>query len=220
MKKIISPIICVYSLLFMFSPCKAKEKSDIEDTTITLINSLPKELVYEGKVKEAINWADKEGKHIAFITETGIYVSEKFGHDNDGADAEIFAYHYLFNEKTDRYEFKWKIYDYISDCPVDIAANFIENTFKVTDLDNNGIHEVWVMYQKVCHGDVSPFEMKVIMYEGNTKYAMRGENKIQLSDNESFGGEYKFDNNFTKGKDVFREYARKIWSDNIMVKWE
>ncbi|QIK61204.1 hypothetical protein G7050_15705 [Dysgonomonas sp. HDW5A] len=220
MKKIISPIICVASLLFMFSPCKAKEKSDIEDTTITLINSLPKELVYEGKVKEAINWADKEGKHIAFITETGIYVSEKFGHDNDGADAEIFAYHYLFNEKTDRHELKWKIYDYISDCPVDIAANFIENTFKVTDLDNNGIHEVWVMYQKVCHGDVSPFEMKVIMYEGNTKYAMRGENKIQLSDNESFGGEYKFDNNFTKGKNVFREYARKIWSDNIMVKWE
>ena len=220
MKKIISPIICVSSLLFMFSPCKAKEKSDIEDTTITLIDSLPKQLVYEGKVKEAINWADKEGKHIAIITETGIYVSEKFGHDNDGADAEIFAYHYLLNEKTDRYELKWKIYDYISDCPVDIAANFIENTFKVTDLDNNGIHEVWVMYQKVCHGDVSPFEMKVIMYEGNTKYAMRRENKIQLSDNESFGGEYKFDNNFTKGKNVFREYARKIWSDNIMVKWE
>ena len=73
----------------------------------------------------------------------------------------------------------WKVYDYIDDCPVDIVASFVKNTFKITDLDNNGVAEIWLMYKTVCHGDVSPSEMKIIMYQGNQKFAMRGENKVQ-----------------------------------------
>lgn len=88
----------------------------------------------------------------------------------------LFAYHYIISgNKANQ---TWKVYDYISDCPVEIAAYFVKNTFNVTDLNKNGIAEVLLMYKTTCHGDVSPLQMKVIMYEGKEKYAMSGENKV------------------------------------------
>lgn len=55
----------------------------------------------------------------------------------------------------------WKIYDYISDCFVDIKAKFIDNTFEITDLDNNGIAEIWLMYKTSCSGSLDPSDMKI-----------------------------------------------------------
>jgi hypothetical protein len=60
------------------------------------------------------------------------------------------------------------------------VASFVKNTFKINDLDHNGIAEIWLMYKIVCHGDVSPCEMKIIIYEEKQKIAMRGENKVQI----------------------------------------
>ena len=34
------------------------------------------------------------------------------------------------------------------------------------------------MYKTVCHVDVSPCDMKIIMYQGGQKYAIRGKNKV------------------------------------------
>lgn len=201
-----------------------QRKSNIQKRNAIIFNSLvkenlPKEILFEGKIKNLIKWQDKDGSHIVLTTETGFYTSDKFTHENEGADAELFAYHYLYDERENKYKSTWKVYDFISDCPVDIEASFIKNTFQVTDLNNNGIAEVWLMYKKVCHGDVSPCEMKIIMYEGKQKYAMRGENKVQFSQNESIGGDYEFDNSFIKGNKEFKEFAKNLWNKNILQKW-
>ena len=179
---------------------------------------LPKGIKYEGKIKTAVRWVDSLGDNVAISTETGIYQSKKFKHENNGGDAELFTYHYLV--KGDIAFQTWRVYDFISDCPVDIEAKFVKNSFQVTDLNQDGIGEIWILYKIVCHGDVSPCDMKIIMYQGQQKYAMRGQNKVQISDKEFYGGDYKFDKAFTDGPKEFLEFAKKLWDKNIMQTWE
>ena len=114
----------------------------------------------------------------------------------------------------------WKVYDYISECPVDIVANFVKNTLQITDLNKNGIAEVWVMYRSSCRSDVSPADMKIIMYEGQQKYAMRGTARIfQGTDDKGKkyfdGGKYKYDQAFAS-KPEFLKFAKELWNKNIL----
>ena len=226
-------------VLVLFSNCKPEKKDEIKTVasnkkpsteepfilTVEKIDStqFPSSIKYEGFIKNAVRWKDKSGDNIVITTETGYHINKKFVHENDGSDAELFAYHFIVSGNETKQT--WKVYDYISDCPVDIVASFVKNTFQVTDLNKNGIAETWLMYKTVCHGDVSPCDMKIIMYEGNTKYAMRGENKVAvgIDDNgkQQFeGGEYKLDENFKKGPKVFKEFAQKLWKDNLIETWE
>ena len=179
-------------------------------TTKLKIESIPKEIKYTGKIIDAITWEDGLGKNLVITNETksvliNFALKEEYRF-------EIYAYHYLLiNNKP---KFVWKIYDYVSDCPTDHKAEFIKNTLSVTDINNDGIAEIWVMYLITCHGDVSPDEMKIIMYQGNQKYAMRGLNKVDLQDED--GGQYIFDKEFLKAPKAFKDYAIKLWNKNIL----
>lgn len=104
------------------------------------VNEIPNDIQYKGKIKNAISWNDKMGENIVLTCETGQY--ENKNSENEGRDAELFAYHYIIsrNQTTQN----WRIYDYIRDCPVDIEANFIKNTLHVTDLNNDGIGEICI----------------------------------------------------------------------------
>ncbi|HYE56510.1 MAG TPA: hypothetical protein VD996_16790, partial [Chitinophagaceae bacterium] len=101
-------------------------------------STLPAGIRYSGNIKNAVSWTDSSGHHIVVTTETGAYESR-----NDvsgGSDAELFAYHYI--KSGDSLKLTWKLYDHIKDCPVDIVAAFVKNTFAVTDLDKNGQAEI------------------------------------------------------------------------------
>jgi len=174
-------------------------------------NSLPKSISYTGKLKNAVSWNDNTGTHYVVTSETGIVDSKEAG--SDGRNAELFACHYL---GKDSLRLTWRVYDFIRDCPVDLTASFVKNTFAVTDLDRNGQAEVWLMYRTVCHGDVSPSEMKIIMYENGKKYAVRGTSRIKVSEKDYEGGAYNFDPAFKAAPDVFKRYAKALWQKNII----
>lgn len=72
------------------------------------------------------------------------------------------------------------------------------------------------MYKTVCHGDVSPSNMKIIMYENNKKYAVRGTSRVKVSVNQYEGGEYTFDESFKQGSEIFRNYALQLWKKNLI----
>lgn len=230
-------VLCL--LLITFSSCKSDKKESLKESESSeltgakeyplVVNKIdstqfPASIKYEGFIKNAVRWKDKSGDNIVLTTETGIYFNDKLKHESeDSSDAELYAYHFVISNNNAKQT--WRVKDFIADCPVDITASFVKNTFKVTDLNKNGIAEVWLMYKTVCHGDVSPSNMKIIMYEGNNKYAMRGENKVQVgsdvNDKASFiGGEFKLDANFKNGPKVFKEYAQNLWKENIMEKWD
>lgn len=186
------------------------------------LTKLPKGIKYEGKIKMAVRWVDSLDDNIAILTETGIYQSKKFKHESDGGDAELFAYNYIV--KGDSAFQTWRVYDFISDCPVDIEAKFIKNSFQVTDLNKDGVSEIWIMYKTVCHGDVSPCDMKIIMYQGQQKFAIRGQNRVfggtdDRGKNYYIGGDYKYDKAFADGPKEFLEFAKKLWDKNIMQIW-
>lgn len=171
---------------------------------------------HDGIIKNAFQWTDQKGLNMLIATETGVYEyngETDAGGSIGGSNAELYVYHYLV--KNSVAELSWKVSDYIRDCPVDLEAHFIPNTFAVTDLNKNGVSEVWMMYVTVCHGDVSPLDMKIIMYEGNQKFAMRGQNKIKFSATEYIGGEYKFDQAFLNASPAFRTFAKKMWQLHI-----
>ncbi|MCR4030584.1 MULTISPECIES: M949_RS01915 family surface polysaccharide biosynthesis protein [Flavobacterium] len=235
MKNILSLLLCIV----LFSNCKTDKKEAIKTNISTEESSkeepfvlkvekidstqFPESIKYEGFIKNAVRWKDKSGDNIVITTETGYHINKKFEHDSDGSDAELFAYHYIISGNEAKQT--WKVYDFISDCPVDIVASFVKNTFQVTDLNQNGIAETWLMYKTVCHGDVSPCNMKIIMYEGNQKYAIRGESKVAVGIDDHgkkqfIGGEYKLDDNFKKAPKAFQEFAQKLWADNLIENWE
>ncbi len=184
------------------------------------LNKLPKGVECEGKIKMAVRWVDKLGDNIVLLTETGIYQSAKFKHENEGGDAELFAYHFIVNNKAVQ---TWSVYDFIADCPVDIEAQFVKNAFQVTDLNDDGVGEVWIMYKTSCRGDVSPSDMKIIMYQGQQKFAMRGQDKVfagtdERGKREYIGGDYKYDKAFADGPQSFLDFAKKMWIQNRMLK--
>jgi hypothetical protein len=61
--------------------------------------------------------------------------------------------------------------------------------------------------------------MKVIMYQGQQKFAMRGQQKTKVSATAYIGGDYKFDKAFASAPQEFRIYAQKIWKENLMEKF-
>jgi len=186
--------------------------------TIAKIDStkLPKEIKYSGHIINSIKWTDNLGINYLLATETGEYYSK----DKEGYDfknAALYVYHLIF--KADSLKLLWKIYDFNKECGFDLYVKFIEKAFKVTDLDKNGIAEVWVMYENQCTSDVSPVPTKIIMYEGNKKYAIRGESKVQISEKEFVGGQYTLDDNFKTGNSLFRQFAIDLWEKNKHKKW-
>jgi hypothetical protein len=203
----------IFSFLFYFLislPCVAQVKLTKLDK-----KTIPASLQYTGNIVNAVRWTDNSGDHIVITTETGEVASKG---DESSRDAAVYAWHYSI--KQDSALLTWKMQDFVKECPVDIVAGFVRNSFGVTDLDKNGETEIWLMYKMVCRGDVSPVNMKIIMYETGKKYAVRGTNQVKVSEKDFTGGEYSFDEAFKKAPDVFRKYAEQLWKKNILEKWD
>lgn len=224
----------LYCLPFLFFlNCKEEKKDSVSETNSSEVSQVertdsliatkidstqvPKTFRYKGNFKDGFRWKDKTGEYTVITSETGIYRNENFPHEEDDSrDAEVFAQCYSLENN----QLVWKVNDFIKDCIVDIEAEFKKNTLSVTDLDKNGIAEVWIMYKMACKGDVSPSNLKIIMYEGKQKFAMRGETKIR-SGMENHGkpifegGSYTFDKAFQQGPETFRDYAVKLWTKHM-----
>lgn len=174
------------------------------------ISKLPPALKdYDGNVVAMAKWEDKLGTNVLFITET-----EERGGEN--RHKELYGYHYIISNKENK--LVWKINDFIKDCPVDITLSYIEKSISITDLDKNGIGESSFLYRMACKGDVSPDDMKLIMHEGETKYAIRGIMKLQIAGEETTGGEMKIDASFDKAPKEFADYAKEQWNKFVFEK--
>jgi hypothetical protein len=178
-------------------------------------STIPQNTRYTGNIIEAARWKDALGDNLVILTTEK--TQSKNASDN-GTDASLYAYHYLV--KGDSSKQTWKVYDHVKACPVDIFLYFVEKSFAVTDLDKNGKAEVWLMYKNSCQGDVSPVSMKIIMYENNKKFALRGTTKVQASATEHMGGQFVFDEAFKKAPVAFRQYAEKLWQKHKIENWK
>jgi len=168
---------------------------------------LKKKIKQEGNIVKALEWKEKTEKHF-------LVLYESLKDTNDARTAKLFAYHFI--EKGNDLEQQWKVYDFEKDCPLDILASFSKESVQLTDLNKNGIPEIWMIYKTYCKGDVSPSTMKLIMYEGKQKYAMRGTSKVRVSEKEFMGGEYKFDKAFEASTSPIKKFAQQLWKKFVV----
>ena len=215
MKKNLSLLISLLILLISFS-CYGQDSLQIYHL---LPAKFPAAMHQHAKTVSAIRWTDNSGEHLVSLEETGNYQNTELQHESDGSAAEIFAQHTCKNGIRSKQI--WKLKDYIYDCPVDLEASFMKNMPVVTDLDKDQVPEVWIMYQTVCHGDVSPLTVKIIMYEGSDKYAIRGESKVfggidEHGKTHYLGGSYKYDPAFA-AQPLFLSYGDLLWKKYVLV---
>lgn len=151
---------------------------------------------------------------------------QRFNEDatSDNPAGEVISHlYYLDKEKVQRV---WQIYDYVS-CDLDVIANYAKDSAVVTDIDNNGVAEVSVPYYIGCRGGVDYDEMKIIMYEGARKFAIRGNSAICDSKTglpvkpNGYGGEYTIDEKLLQQsklpehqKVIFSRHLKSVWRDN------
>jgi hypothetical protein len=179
-------------------------------------SSIPKSIQYTGNFKQAVRWTDNTGDNIVILAVTD-KTQSKNAPDDSYSDGALYAYHYLVSGDSTKQT--WKVYDYVKECPVDMFLYFVDNAFAVTDLNNDGKAEVWIMYKVSCQGDVSPIPMKIVMYQGNKKFAVRGTTRVKVSATDYMGGEYSFDEAFKNAPAEFREYAEKLWKQHKTETW-
>lgn len=180
-------------------------------------NDIPKYLDFKGTVVEAVQWSDSLGDNILIQTVTGAFKWKDYNKDESvflmQDKSELYAY--LFHKSKTEKEFSkaWRIYDYTKCFGVDMFTGFTPNATTITDLDKNGISEISIPYVSICRGGVDPGTMKIIMYEGNTKYALRGLTMLMCKGKTPYGGKFTESANL-KSKTGFKEFLVKQWLSN------
>lgn len=106
--------------------------------------------------------------------------------------------------------------DFIERCEFDLTLEVIEGSIKVTDLDDDGEAEVSFVYRSACRSDVSPLTAKLLMYEGSTKYALRGTTRERVGETEYAGGEFTVDPAFEQAPRPFIDFAKAQWQRLIV----
>jgi len=162
-----------------------------------------------GNVISAMNVDDKNGRHILVLTSlSGPSRDEPGNNRTERTDLRATFY----SKGNGKWVEEWHIKDGV-DCPMlDHHAAFFGRHVTVTDINSDGIAEVTVPYKMFCGGGVDSDIIKVIMRQGQDKYAIRGESLVRLRGQESFGGSYKADSSLTLPRNaVYKQHLLKVW---------
>jgi hypothetical protein len=180
-------------------------------------DDIPKTIDFRGTVVEALKWTDSNGENILIQTVTGHFTWKDY--DKDSSDymlqdkSELYAYLFLKNTSNSDYKQKWRIYDYTECFGVDWFTGFTPKATTITDLNTDGVTEVTMPYVSICRGGMDPGTLKIIMYEGSTKYALRGSTMLMCESENPYGGEFTESENL-KANPTFKNFLIKHWNRN------
>ncbi|MES2159965.1 MAG: hypothetical protein V4476_02305 [Pseudomonadota bacterium] len=119
---------------------------------------------YAGKLVDVKRVDDRDGEHL-------LVLSRKASRADDYI--ELAATYY--GRKEGRWQTEWTVRDHV-DCPIlDHSADFVLSAIRITDLNHDGRSEVTIPYKLFCSGGIDYSTVKVILREGATKLAIRGE---------------------------------------------
>lgn len=192
---------------------------------------------YNKNLRHAYSWADADGTHLLFfyISKPQIEKSPKYMEDEKRVDFKAEQY----VKQADTFKAEWTAIDGVQNCAFDMWLDVFEKSISVTDLDSNGVAEVSFMYSLACRSDVSPSNIKLLMYEKGQKMALRGyafleiagakmnkanfepdiskikfESPLEIGDSRHWG-RFENANDFKTKPKIFLEYSRKKWLEFI-----
>lgn len=174
----------------------------------------------DGKLAGAWRVSDMDGEHVLVLARKA---GPSLADPNSGRveNIELAArFHRRVQPGTWREE--WAIRDG-SDCPgLDVAASFHAADVAFTDLNRDGRVEVTVPYRLFCGGGVDPHIVKVILREGSTKLAIRGQSLLRVPGQAPLGGDYRHDKALlAPERAAYRAHMEAIWrtvSDDARAK--
>ncbi|HEX8320971.1 M949_RS01915 family surface polysaccharide biosynthesis protein [Longimicrobium sp.] len=174
--------------------------------------ALPPNADVTGDVVDGARWRDANGENVVVLAETGEFpAAGECDVDHPCRDAEIRAYHFARNGAA--WKRLWLVTDFERTCGWDLTARFVKGSLSVTDLDHDGVGESTFLYTLTCTSDVSPSTLKLIMHEGQAKYAIRGTTDLSavLGKSEYSGGDRNVDPAFGRAHARQRSYALAQW---------
>lgn len=210
-------------------------------TTITInpvkigASEIPVSIKTKGKTDEAWKWNDNLGENILVISHVEPYDDKnKNEYGEEGQTSELYAYHFV--KSSAGYSQLWMLKDGVQGCPFDITNNFIPGSTTITDLDKNGIAEIKLQYLTACRSDVSPAEVKLLLYENGVRHSLTGLSWLPYSPELKFNvtvndlnleklpklndeneeyirtfGRYQNEKDFASVPPAFLDYVRQEW---------
>ena len=168
---------------------------------------------FEDRDIDTVKYIDKAGIHLLSLSSSG----EIAGAEEGTRSSFIHMIHQL--SRSDQNQTLWEIKDGVEDCPVDVEAKFLAKP-RFTDFNNDGIKEVWMIYQTACKGDISPSTVIIkMMDERGTPYTLESTQLITYTNGIIEGGDYSFDTKFMETNIVYRDYALAFLREFYTVKW-
>ncbi|MGV3619417.1 MAG: M949_RS01915 family surface polysaccharide biosynthesis protein [Archangium sp.] len=150
-----------------------------------------------------LRFTDKAGEHLVKFVLSD--VKKKKSSEGWSKSRDLLVTHTIGKKQI------WQAKDFVQQCEFDLQLEVVDGSIEVSDVDENGQGEVSFLYRLGCRSDVSPDGMKLLMYEGPTKFALRGESKERVSETEFMGGEFQADPAFDKAPAVFLDFATAKW---------
>jgi hypothetical protein len=179
----------------------------------------PTEFNFKGKIVNGLHWADKNGDNYLILTKDDLIENNVGEKSLSGFFRTLYWHGYIFsNNNFENYFLIREFHDFVKNCEYDLSFEFLNDFISVTDLDKNDIGEVTVIYKMTCASDISPWDIKLLMYENGIKYSIKGTTKTSLGNGETLGGE-KFNNqSFESSPRIFFDYCNTMFERATNIK--
>ena len=148
---------------------------------------------------EHMTWTDRLGTNVVRFSKRAL---------KEGG-AQLFVE--IASRETDAWVVHRTFKEVVNTCGFDLVLDtYMDESWTLTDVDNDGFAEVTIAYTADCTSDVSPNKHKVLVLHKGVKYALRGVSKVDAGAALT-GGQYKVDAAFEKAPAGLLEHAKKVW---------
>lgn len=218
-------------LLFLALSLLALNLSAQIKTTDVAKADLPQSIKYKADFQSGQTWTDTQGKHFLVLSQTKLIVpkialdaASKFELLNVSGKLDtirpveayyreqaMYAYHFIL--KGDSASLVWKNLAVVINCPNQLT---LENLCApiVTDLDADGIAEVWRIYWFGCRvGKAVALNMELVMDEGNSRAMIKGSRSLKYGEKmeKTDGGVMEPDTNYNSLDPKIKAFGLELW---------
>ena len=226
-------ILCLLGLFVLFS-CEINSSSELsevfentrgaselvvhseyaDESSKGMRKRMKEDLQIIGEKVSDVWFTDAQGEHYLILSNTGKINDMEFPESGDKFyDVELYTY--LFTTSSEALILDWMIKDSVVKCGPEIYAEFGGEAYDLTDLDNDGMKEVWINYSIGCNSKNVPLKMRVIMTENKSQYVMDGEKRVKIGPDNFKGGDYTFGENVSNIATSFKDHFKKIWKEQV-----
>lgn len=169
------------------------------------------------KTKSVLAWRDSNGDNYVLFALRDRKEEKELTFVGKPVERTLHACHYTI--KNGHEKRLWEMNDYELVCEFDLFMDYLYKSVSLTDIDKNGVAEICFMYSLGCISDVSPVDVKLMLYENGQKYALRGNSRIssELRTKKNNQPNYKIDEMFENAPKGFLDFAKTHWEQYDVI---